>query len=121
LRLLAQQRAGTTPCDPRVLEILGALKDATTAPTLAEGLTRPPELDATVKALISMGPEAENAVLPYLQSTDRGARYAACWILGEIGTTKSLAPLRAAGDRWAADGDFFQRTLLASEKITART
>jgi HEAT repeat protein len=120
LTLLAKLRTGGAACDPRVIEILGALQEPTAAPALAAGLTRPPELDAAVRALVALGPAAEEAVLPYLQSTDPGAQYAACWVLGEIGTRKSLAPLETAGTRWLTDGDFNLRARLASEKIMAR-
>ncbi|HZY83947.1 MAG TPA: hypothetical protein VFE78_03895 [Gemmataceae bacterium] len=120
LTLLGKLRTGGSACDPRVIELLGSLQGAAAAPALAEGLTRPPELDAVVKALVALGPGAEEAVLPYLQSTDRGARYAACWVLGEIGTRKSVSPLEAAGNKYYADGDFYKRARLASEKIVAR-
>jgi HEAT repeat protein len=120
LTLLAKFRTGGAACDPRVLDILGSLQDPAAAPALAAGLTRPRELDAAVKALIALGPAAEEAVLPYLQSTDRGAQYAACWVLGEIGTRKSLAPLETAGTTWLADSNFNLQARLASEKIMAR-
>ena len=120
LTLLAKLRTGGAACDPRVIDILGSLQEPTAAPALADGLTRPPELDAAVRALVALGAGAEEAVIPYLQSTDRGAQYAACWVLGEIGTRKSLSPLEAAGSKWLADGDFYMRTRLASEKIMAR-
>jgi hypothetical protein len=120
LTLLAKLRTGGAACDPRVIDVLGSLQEPTAAPALADGLTRPPELDAAVRALVALGPGAEEAVLPYLQSTDRGAQYAACWVLGEIGTRKSLSTLEAAGGKWLADSDFYRRTRLASEKIMAR-
>jgi hypothetical protein len=120
LKLLSQLRTGPV-CDPRVIELLGALQDRAAAPALAEGLTRPqPELDAVVKALVAQGPGAEEAVIPYLQSADRAARYAACWVLGEIGTGKSASPLEAAGNKYTRDGDFYRGTKLARQKILAR-
>jgi hypothetical protein len=119
LKLLAEPRGGAAR-DPRVIERLGSLHDPAGAPALAEGLTRPQELDVVVKALVALGSGAEEAVVPYLQSTIRGARFAACWVLGEIGTSKSVSALAAAGNRYLDDGDFNQRTRIASEKITAR-
>jgi hypothetical protein len=119
LTLLARGRTRGVR-DSRVIEILGSLKDLAVAPTLAEGLTRPEELDAVVKGLVALGPGAEDAVLPYLQSASRGARFAACWVLGEIGTSKSLPPLRAAGDKCYGDDELFRQTLMASEKIAGR-
>jgi HEAT repeat protein len=120
LKLLGQLRTGPV-CDPRVIELLGALQDPAATTALAGGLTRPqPELDANVKALVAQGPGAEEAVIPYLQSADRAARYAACWVLGEIGTSKSVAPLEAAGNKYTRDDDFYRRTKLARQMILAR-
>jgi hypothetical protein len=106
--------------DPRVIDALGSLKDSAAAPALAAGLTHPQEVGSVVKALTAMGPGAEAAVIPYLDSSSQGARFAACWILAGIGTPKSLSPLEAAGNKWYRDGDFRQRTQLAAEEITAR-
>jgi hypothetical protein len=119
LKLLARVGSGGTR-DPRVIELLGSLQDPAAAPALAEGLTRPAELDAVVKALVAQGAGAEEAVVPYLQSAIRGARFAACWVLGEMGTSKSLPALEAARNKYFDDGDFYQRTRVASEKIAAR-
>jgi hypothetical protein len=119
LNLLARLRPEGAARDPRVLELLGSLQDPAAAPALAEGLTRPDELGTVVKALVALGPGAEDAVVPYLRSTSREARFAACWVLGEIGTSKSLPSLEAAGYK-GQDGAFFERTRLASEKIEAR-
>jgi hypothetical protein len=120
LKLLGQLRTGAL-CDPRVITLLGSLQDPAAAPALAEGLTRPqPELDADVKALVALGPAAEEAVIPYLQSTIREARFAACWALGEIGTEKSVAPLEKAGNSFFGDNDYNRATQIACEKIEAR-
>jgi hypothetical protein len=120
LKLFATLRTGGAACDSRVIELLGSLKDPAAAPALAEGLTRQQELAPAVNALVAMGPRAEEAVIPYLLSSIREARFAACWALGEIGTSKSLSPLAAAASHWSADPEFFERTQIASEKITAR-
>jgi hypothetical protein len=119
LKLLGRRQPGGVR-DLRVIELLGLLQDPKVAPALAEGLTRREELDSAVKALLALGPGAEKAVVPYLQSTIRGARFAACWVLGEIGTPKSLSALKAAGNKYFDDGDFNQQTWIAVEKITAR-
>jgi hypothetical protein len=119
LKLLARPRTATTR-DPRVIEALGTLRDPAAAPALAEGLNRPTELDATVKALVNLGSGAEDAVIPYLQSNDRGPRFAAVWILGEVGTTKSLDPIESARRKFAIDGDFDYRAQVASDRIVAR-
>jgi HEAT repeat protein len=106
--------------DPCILDALPSLQDPAAAPTLAEGLTQPQEVGPAVKALTAMGPAAEKAVIPYLESTSPTGRYAACWVLTEIGTQKSLSPLEAAASKWFADAEFYQRTRLASEMILAR-
>jgi hypothetical protein len=120
LRVLGKIQVGTAGRDPRVLDSLISLQDPAAAPALAEGLACPGELDRAVKALTAMGPAAEEAVIPYLQSGSREARFAACWILGEIGTSKSVRPLEAAGAKWFADGEFYVRTRDSADQITAR-
>jgi hypothetical protein len=119
LKLLAKPRIGVTR-DCRVIDLLGSLQDPAAAPALAEGLTRPEELDASVKALVSLGPGAEEAIAPYLRSSARGPRFAACWVLGEVGTARSLPALKAAREKFLYEGDFCKRTDDASDKITAR-
>jgi hypothetical protein len=120
LQALGKFPVGPAGRDPRLLDALASLQDPGAAPALAEGLIYPREVDGAVKALTAMGPAAEEAVIPYLQSDSRGARYAACWVLGEIGTQESVSPLKAAGSKWFADGDFSQRTRAAADKILAR-
>jgi HEAT repeat protein/predicted RNA-binding Zn ribbon-like protein len=51
------------------------------------------DTEPATKALISMGPVAEDDVLKALSTKDEKARLAACAVLGEIGTKKSLKPL----------------------------
>jgi HEAT repeat protein len=120
LKLLARRRAAGATRDPRVLALLGTLQDPTAAPALAEGLTRPEELDVVVKALVALGPKAEDAVKPYLESTSRGARFAAAWVLGEVGTRKSLKALEHARDQFPDDEAYFRQTQVACEKVEAR-
>jgi HEAT repeat protein len=113
-----QSDAGTR--DPRVIDVLGSLQDPAAAAALAEGLTNPQEAVGAVKALTAIGPGAEEAVIPYLQSSSRVARFAACWLLTEIGTPKRLSTLDAAAKKWYSDGDFYRRAQVAAEKIQAR-
>jgi hypothetical protein len=120
LKLLGTLRTRGGARDPRIIDLLGVLQDSTAAPALAEGLTRPEELEPVVKALVALGSGAEEAVLPYVKSTSRGARFAASWVLGEIGTARSLSPLRDAGSRYVGDDPFNRQLLIAAEKITAR-
>jgi hypothetical protein len=118
LKLLAMPRKGGRDCE--VIDLLGCLQDPDAAPALAEGLTRPEERRDVVEALIHLGSGAEEAVAPYLQSSIRVARYAACYVLGEVGTSKSLPALADAPKHQLADYDFSQQTRIAAEKITAR-
>jgi hypothetical protein len=106
--------------DPQLLQLIGSLQDPAAAPALAEGLTQPQELDPAVKALVALGPGAEEAVAPYLQSTLRGTQFAACWVLGEIGTSKSLPAIEAAKAKYYGDYQYDEQLQIASEKIAAR-
>ncbi len=119
LKLLARNRSGGMH-DSRVIELLGSLKDSAAASELAKGLARPVEVDSILKALVALGPGAEDAVVPFLDSSFRGPRMAACWILGEIGTSKSLSPLEVARNKYVDDAEFGKQTGIASEQIMAR-
>ena len=57
---------------------------------------------------------------PYLRSGSREVRFAACWVLGEIGTSRSLTPLAEAARAYLPDEAFAHRTRVASDQITAR-
>ncbi len=120
LKLLATLRTRGAARDPQLFELLGSLQDPAAAPALAEGLTQPQELDPAVKALVALGPGAEEAVTPYLQSTIRGTQFAACWVLGEIGTSKSLPAVEAAKSKYYGDYQYDEQLQIASEKIAAR-
>jgi HEAT repeat protein len=111
---------GVAGRDPCVIDVLGSLRDPAAAPALAEGLTNPREGDAVARALVAMGPGAEEAVIPYLESSAPAGRYGACWVLTQIGTDKSLPALKAAWRKWARDEELYWRTQVASEKIMAR-
>jgi hypothetical protein len=121
LQLLGDGQAGGKGRDVRIMEALGALKDPKAAAALAQGLTHDRERRAAGQALTTMGPVAEEAILPFLRVEDREARCAACRILAEIGTDKSLQPLREAGVAHGfLDEGFFRDTQLAAQKIQAR-
>jgi hypothetical protein len=79
-----------------LLETLGALKDPRAAESLAKRLTDPFNHDKAGKALVTLGPAAEKAVVPYLTNPDRQARIEACQVLADVGTKKSFEALRTA-------------------------
>jgi predicted Zn finger-like uncharacterized protein len=120
LKILGDFRQGPAGRNVRIVEILSSLQDPAAAAVLAQGLTHFDERGLVVKALTAMGPAAAEAVLPFLQSHDPGARYAACLVLAEIGTSSSLPALKAAMEAQNLDYPFVQEARLASEKILAR-
>jgi RNA polymerase sigma factor (sigma-70 family) len=79
---------------PAVMRALGRLKDDRAIPALAEMLASPFESNEAVAALAAVGPLAEGEVLKYLGHERYTARVAACKVLKEIGTMKSLIPLQ---------------------------
>jgi RNA polymerase sigma factor (sigma-70 family) len=79
---------------PAIMRALGRIKDDRAIPVLAEMLADPFENKEAVAGLIAIGPAAEDEVLRYLEHDQFTARVAACKVLKEIGTTKSLDPLR---------------------------
>jgi HEAT repeat protein len=104
-----------------IIATLAKIKDPRAAPVLARGLTDDRERGLVGQALIAMGPGAEEAVLPFLQSPDRGARVEASLILAEIGTSKSVKPLQEALNQYGwGDGFFVQQAQTAMQKIAAR-
>jgi HEAT repeat protein len=105
---------------PRIIAVLASLHDPGAAPVLAQRLTDFRARDVVARALAAMGPAAEDAVSPFLRSSDEGAQMAACWILGEIGTQKSLPPLKDAMDSSGWNSPFIKEALVASQKIQAR-
>jgi HEAT repeat protein len=73
------------------------------------------------QALISIGPAVEDAVSPLLRSPEVPVRGAACRILGEVGTARSVQPLEDAGEAWfSLDSAYYLCTRDALAKITAR-
>jgi hypothetical protein len=121
LQVLGDAQARGAECDARVIDLLGALKDPKAAPALAQGLTHGRERGPAGQALRAIGPAAEEAVLPFLRVDDWEARVAACRILAEIGTDKSVQPLQGAFVAYGQfDGIFAREAQLALEKIAAR-
>jgi HEAT repeat protein len=112
--------AGGLGRNGRIIEILGLLNDPQAAPALAKGLDNFFERGAVTKILKNMGPAAEAAVVPYLQSKDGGTRVEACRILGDIGTKTSLNALMAAAQVFQRDGGFVNEAQAAYQKILAR-
>jgi HEAT repeat protein len=104
----------------RVIEFLGALKDPRAAAPLALGLDHGRERGLVSKALKMIGPEVQDAVIPYLGSPNEATRIEACRILGEVGTSKSLDPLRRAYNGAGGDNLFSNELVAATQKIMAR-
>jgi hypothetical protein len=74
-----------------------------------------------VQVMVSIGPEAQAAVVPLLKSSDGLLRRQACWILSEIGTSESVRPLEDAAKAFAeVDVAFSDYAQGAIAKITAR-
>jgi HEAT repeat protein len=84
-------------------------------------LTHPRERDLVSRALQAIGSGAEEAVIPFLQSEDEGARCVACQILAEIGTSNSLKALQAASLANPTDFGFNREAIIAVQKIMARS
>jgi hypothetical protein len=77
-------------------------------------------LDKVFRALAALGPGTEDAVAPLLQSSDRLTRVAACRILAEVGTVKSVKPLREAVDQFTTDQVFLNEARAAIAKASER-
>jgi HEAT repeat protein len=100
-----------------VILVLGRLKDEESAEPLAQRLEEVADRQAAGEALRALGPAAEKAVAKRLQHEDVGVRWAACEILGDIGTPASIPALKALeNDR------FFPARVAqdAARRITAR-
>jgi HEAT repeat protein len=124
LKVLDASPAAGNGRDGAVIDLLGSLKDAKAASALAQRLTGERERWRVGKALIALGPPAEDAVLPFLQSADMGARIEACRVLAAVGTGKSLKPLQDATyslPPGPAGDALWQEAQLAMQKIAART
>jgi hypothetical protein len=53
--------------------------------------------ERVARALVAIGSGVEEPVFSLLKSPEELVRYQACWILSEVGTEKSVPPLRSAG------------------------
>jgi hypothetical protein len=112
---LAAVRVWATPDNTAtLLRLLGSLhgenreSDARAAQSVAQ-------------ALIAIGPSVEDAVVPLLTSADAVVRREACWVLGDVGTARSLQPLNDAGVAYVGvDPDFYGQTQTAMAKVRAR-
>jgi HEAT repeat protein len=120
LKVLKDFPVGSPGEFQRLVTVLASLHDPAAGPVLAQGLTDCRARDVVSQALIAMGPAAEDAVIPFLRSPDEEAQMAACGILGEIGTQKSLDPLKKAMDSTPWTSPFVKEALVASQKIEAR-
>jgi hypothetical protein len=79
-----------------VYKALGDLQDRRAAAPVAHRLADHSERSMASKCLRRMGAIAEDAVLDVLSSPDTKTRVSAIEVLSEIGTRKSLPPLRTA-------------------------
>jgi HEAT repeat protein len=96
MKLLGDLHGGQTPADRHTAEIIG-------------------------EALIAIGPEVEDTVVPLLKSPGGLVRWVACGILEQIGTDKSVQPLEDAGQAYIRlDLPFYQKTQVTVAKIAAR-
>ncbi len=79
---------------PSLIEALGKQKDRRAVVPLARQLPNAFLVKPAVKALIALGPIAEDEVGKYLVHERYTAREGACQVLAEVGTPKSLPALR---------------------------
>ena len=86
-----------------ILRALGRLKDPRTAAPLAEFLAsgqndqqfyQPDHVNEVAEALIKIGPASETPTLAVLKEKNVQTRIQACLVLKQIGTKKSLHPLK---------------------------
>jgi hypothetical protein len=77
-----------------ICNIIAKYKDPTAAPALAKILPAQFERGAASAALKAIGPAAEKFVIPHLTHKDSWTSREACYILKEIGTEASIAPLQ---------------------------
>jgi HEAT repeat protein len=78
---------------PAAMKALARLKDDQATAALAEMLANNFENKEAVTALVAIGPLVEDEVLAYLDHDRYWAKAAACKVLREVGTRKSLPPL----------------------------
>jgi predicted Ser/Thr protein kinase len=78
------------------IEALGRSKNPAAAEPLARCLTNRTDAARVQRALITLGPEAEDAVLAMFKNADREGKRAACRVLEKVGTRKSISVLNTA-------------------------
>jgi hypothetical protein len=78
------------------MDALAAIKDERGAEAIAKQLPDFKIQHQAKTALIAMGPISEKYVLPLLKNKEYIARSAACEVLAEVGTVKSIEPLKEA-------------------------
>ncbi|HEY7158237.1 MAG TPA: GIDE domain-containing protein [Gemmataceae bacterium] len=94
VRVLRQERLGVFR--KYIIQTLGQIKDKSAVPILVEQLGNPFDGGETEKALIAFGPSVEDEVVKVLDQKGFRERSAACRVLREVGTAKSLPALKAA-------------------------
>jgi hypothetical protein len=106
-----------------IFEVLGTMKDERAAVVLAEYFPDFFDRPHVTKALQAIGSPAQSAVHPHLKHQDWGVRVDACKLLKEIGTSESIAPLRAAWSlaRNRNDAFVFQAAQDALRAVLARS
>jgi HEAT repeat protein len=116
------QSIGTRPA---AMKALARLRDERATATLAEMLASPFESKEAVAALVAIGPLVEGEVLPYLEHDRYTAKAAACQVLKEVGTRKSLPPLektlaKATREMYGGYRDVAEAARAAIKTIKAR-
>ena len=101
------------------MKALGRLKATQYAPRLAASLEELSLRAAAREALVLMGPDAEEAVIPMIENPDQFTRGEVCEVLGAIGTEASVPALRYRADK---DDSFLVKTKAkqAMERIEKR-
>jgi HEAT repeat protein len=121
LKMLGSFNKSAMKRNVHIIKILGELKDPKAVPVLVQGLAHDHVRRDVAKALKAIGPEAEDAVIPFVQSVDKEIRLTACRILRDIGTDKSVQPLNVAYKMYSqVDGEFAQEAVIALQMIAAR-
>jgi len=117
--LAAQLEKRDAFVNPSCMKALGRLKATQYAPRLAASLEELSLRAAAREALVLMGPDAEEAVIPMIENPDQFTRGEVCEVLGAIGTEASVPALRYRADK---DDSFLVKTKAkqAMERIEKR-
>lgn len=118
VRVLRRERRGFFR--KYIVQALGQVKDKSAVPILVEQLGQLLDGGESEKALIAFGPSVEDEVAKALDQKGFRERAAACRVLREVGTAKSLPALKAAlakAERERGTGP--QVAKAAQEAITA--